>query len=55
MKTLKERAEALLERCDIAILASIDENGSLRPVPLAKVKAQHARYWIDGDFDKEVL
>lgn len=40
METLKEQAAALLQECEIVNLASIDENGYPRPVPLSKLKAE---------------
>ena len=39
MEELKRKAELLLEQCESVILASVDENGFPRPVPMSKVKA----------------
>ena len=40
MEELKRKAELLLEQCESVILASVDENGFPRPVPMSKVKAE---------------
>lgn len=39
MVSLKEKAAALLQTCDVVVLASIHPEGCPRPVPMAKVKA----------------
>ena len=38
MEEFKRKAELLLEQCDSVVLASVDENGYPRPVPMSKVK-----------------
>lgn len=40
MKTIETKALELLEKCDVVSLASIDENGFPRPVPLSKIKTE---------------
>lgn len=40
MKTIETKALELLEKCEIISLASIDENGFPRPVPLSKIKTE---------------
>lgn len=40
MKNIKEKAEGMLERCEVVILASINKNGYPRPVPVSKIKSQ---------------
>jgi len=39
MEGLKREAELLLEQCENVVLASVDEHGFPRPVPMSKVKA----------------
>lgn len=40
MKTIKEKAVDLLQKCDTLVLASIDTEGCPRPVPIAKIATE---------------
>lgn len=39
METLKEKAEAMLQRCKVVVLTSINKEGYPRPVPMSKIKS----------------
>ncbi len=39
MEELKRKAEQLLEQCESVVLASINDQGYPRPVPISKLKA----------------
>lgn len=40
METLKDKAIALLQNCEIVTLASIDDEGYPRPVPICRLKSE---------------
>lgn len=40
MKSLKEQASEMLQRCGVVTLASVNKDGYPRPVPLAKIHAE---------------
>lgn len=40
METIETKALKLLEKCEVISLASIDEQGFPRPVPLCKIKTE---------------
>ncbi len=40
MKSLKEQATEMLQRCGVVTLASVNKDGYPRPVPLAKIHAE---------------
>lgn len=40
MTIIESKALAMLERCEVISVASIDENGFPRPVPLSKIKSE---------------
>ncbi|WP_106828789.1 pyridoxamine 5'-phosphate oxidase family protein [Parabacteroides pacaensis] len=39
METLKEKAEAMLQGCEVVVLTSINKEGYPRPVPMSKIKS----------------
>lgn len=40
MESLKEKAEALLQQCEVVVLTSINKEGYPRPIPLSKIKTE---------------
>lgn len=40
MNTIKDQAIAMLQRCDTVVLASVNEVGYPRPVPMSKIKSE---------------
>ena len=40
METIKEKAKAMLARCEVVVLTSINKEGYPRPVPMSKIKAE---------------
>ena len=38
MESLKEKAKALLQQCEVVTLTSINKEGYPRPVPLSKIE-----------------
>lgn len=40
MKSIKEQATEMLQRCEVVILASISKDGYPRPVPLSKIHTE---------------
>ena len=40
MESLKEKAKALLQQCELVTLTSINKEGYPRPVPLSKIKTE---------------
>lgn len=40
MKTIQEKAQELLEKCEVVSIASVDTNGFPRPVPMSKIKSE---------------
>lgn len=42
MATLIEKAKEILERCEIVIITSINQEGYPRPVPMGKIKSEGA-------------
>lgn len=40
MESLKEKAKALLQQCEVVTLTSINKEGYPRPVPLSKIKTE---------------
>ncbi len=40
MKEIKEKAEQMLQQCEVVTIASINENGYPRPVPMSKIKSE---------------
>lgn len=39
-KTLKEKAAEILQRCEVVTLASVNEDGFPRPIPISKIKTE---------------
>ena len=40
MQTIKEKAEAMLQRSKVVILTSVNKEGYPRPVPISKIKSE---------------
>ena len=40
MVTIHEKAFALLQRCEVITVATLDEKGFPRPVPVVKIRAE---------------
>ena len=40
MKLMKEKAEQLLQRCEVVVITSVNEEGYPRPVPMSKIKSE---------------
>lgn len=40
MSNLKEKAGALLEKCEVVVLTSVNKEGYPRPVPMSKIKSE---------------
>lgn len=40
MKTMKEKAEALLQRCEVVVISSINAEGHPRPVPMSRIRSE---------------
>lgn len=40
MKTMKEQATEMLQRCEVVVLTSINEEGYPRPVPMSKIHTE---------------
>ena len=40
METIHEKAFALLQRCEVITVATLDEKGFPRPVPVVKIHAE---------------
>lgn len=40
METIKEKAKEMLQRSEVVILTSINEEGYPRPVPMSKIKSE---------------
>lgn len=40
MQTIQEKAFALLQRCEIVTVATVDEDGFPRPVPVVKIRTE---------------
>lgn len=40
MKSIKEQAAAMLQRCEVVTLSSINKDGYPRPVPISKIHAE---------------
>lgn len=40
METIKEKAEAMLQRCEVVVLTSVNKEGYPRPVPMCKIKSE---------------
>ena len=40
METIHEKAFALLQRCEVITVATLDEKGFPRPVPVVKIRAE---------------
>lgn len=40
METLKEKADAMLQRSEVVVLTSINKEGYPRPVPMSKIKSE---------------
>lgn len=54
MEELRRKAELLLEKCDSVVLASVDEDGCPRPVPMSKVKNEGiSTLWFATGTDSE--
>ena len=43
MKLMKEKAEQLLQRCEVVVITSVNEEGYPRPVPMSKIKSEGNR------------
>ena len=47
MKLMKEKAEQLLQRCEVVVITSVNEEGYPRPVPMSKIKSEgYSVVWI---------
>lgn len=47
METIKEKAEILLQHCEVVVLTSVDQAGYPRPVPMSKIKSEGcATVWM---------
>lgn len=54
METIRKQAVALLEKCEIVTLASIDPKGNPRPVPLSKIKSDDIKtIWFSTGTESE--
>lgn len=52
MKTIQEKASAILAKCEVVSLSSINEEGYPRPVPMAKIKADGiSTIWLATGYD----
>lgn len=52
METLNEKAAALLQKCEVVALTSVNKEGYPRPVPVTKVKADgYATVWMATGYD----
>ena len=40
MSNLKEKADALIEQCEVVVITSINKDGYPRPVPMSKIKSE---------------
>lgn len=40
MKLIKEKAEQILQRCEVVVVTSVNKDGYPRPVPMSKVKSE---------------
>lgn len=40
IKTMKEKATELLQRCEVVVLASVNKEGYPRPVPMSKIATE---------------
>ena len=40
MKLMKEKAEQLLQHCEVVVITSVNEEGYPRPVPMSKIKSE---------------
>ena len=40
MSNLKERADALIEKCEVVVITSVNKDGYPRPVPMSKIKSE---------------
>lgn len=47
MKSIKEQATELLQRCEVVILTSINKDGYPRPVPMSKIYTENfSEIWM---------
>lgn len=47
METIKEKAAAMLQRCETVVLSSVNKEGYPRPVPMSKISAEGiATVWM---------
>lgn len=47
MKTLKEQAAEMLKRCETVVVASVNNGGFPRPVPMSKIHSEgYAEVWM---------
>lgn len=52
METLKDKAIAMLDRCEVVVLTSVNKEGYPRPVPMSKVKSEDlSAVWMATGFD----
>lgn len=52
MTTIKEKAAAMLHKCGVVSLSSINKEGYPRPVPMAKIKADGiSTIWLATGYD----
>lgn len=52
METIKEKAAALLQRCEEVVLTSINSEGYPRPVPMSKIKSEGCSViWMSTGLD----
>lgn len=52
METIKEKAEAMLQRCEVVVLTSVNKEGYPRPVPMSKIKSEgYSVVWMSTGTD----
>lgn len=52
METIKEKAEAMLQRCEVVVLTSVNPEGYPRPVPMSKIKSEgYSMVWMSTGTD----
>ena len=53
MKLMKEKAEQLLQRCEVVVITSVNEEGYPRPVPMSKIKSEgYSVVWMATGNDR---
>ena len=49
MKLMKEKAEQLLQRCEVVVITSVNEEGYPRPVPMSQNQIGRIFRGLDGN------